>query len=186
MNSEHILSTSIDEIISFEEIPASQIELENISSESVSIIDERDSLNSEHVLPTSTPKSDINTSLIKTISTEILSKLGIPDGVSLVQAVADAVVNKLNAPKADTFCKEEIQDIWTDSGDKILCEPCINIVNSMKNSIPSNLHSYIRGEYGAIKKVNVYREVKKYILSHLYMTGVKGNFQKCVLTNTKI
>ena len=156
-NSEHNLLTTQPK----DSNASSQVEAE-IPPDAVSNIDQREILesvlpeqeilsNPEHDLVAS-QNNDINTSLVKTIGTEILSKLGISDGESLVEAVANAVVNKLNTPKTDSFSEEEIKDLWTDSGDKVLCEACVTIVSTMKNKIPLHLHSNIRGEYGAIKK----------------------------------
>lgn len=85
---------------------------------------------------------------IERIGEEILLKLGLKQGESLIEAIADAVVEKLNPKTVDT---EEEQCKWIDEGDHFICECCFNVLNSDK-IIPSHLIPLKKYHFGYIRK----------------------------------
>ena len=69
-------------------------------------------------------------------------------GESLVEAIAVAVIEKLN-PKPISDDKQHCN--WIDDGEDLICECCFNVLNSDK-TIPSHLANLRRCNFGVVKK----------------------------------
>ena len=92
--------------------------------------------------------SNVSMDSIESIGEKMLLKLGLKPGESLIEAIADAVFEKLN-PKVNendqNYCN------WIDDGENLICECCFNVLNSDRN-IPSHLANMRRRNFGVFNK----------------------------------
>ena len=90
------------------------------------------------------------TSLAQEISDNILARLGVNEGMTLKEAIAEAVASRLSDKKSD---EGRVKGDWIEGGNNLTCATCLHLDTVQ---IPQALKSFRKGNFGVITNKSSY------------------------------